>query len=461
MMTRNSLKLSDLRLMQAARATTVIFLSWIISQQFVEVCHGFDLISVEAPMLKKRGRGELLDPQSLLAPIEKTLSARFADPDIVPSDIQRRLMPYQLAVRFVPQLTLDPNESKECKGSRILGLWDSAHIERTGSVTVLPVFLKECLLYNGQAFSPTVVSLLYHEIFHAIHFVLNPNEESWVREGLAMLFSERVTGVIPTRYIEMANLPTTLPMTSSGAEWVLSKLHADLESTQSDDHGAASSETLMGIQYLYFKFLNEKCSQPNLLWDLASAAGSEVGLTAIDLKLKDLFSEDPICGSFAATFKTFTVWHHQAHKNFTQLIRLNASTLEKLKGPQYFPLPDYLTWPIERIMGVQRFLDGGSQTLTQRKPLSSEQLQALIPTNTEMPTWSAVFSQGCLNPEDAPLAISKSDRLISVYFENWFPWRVMTEAPRGGACTSGPRWSTLRLILPASDSGKIPVLSNP
>lgn len=142
--------------------------------------------------------------------------------------------------------------------------------------------------------SPGYLRLVTHELFHAIHFVINPGEKSWVQEGLAQLFEYKIHGSYNDKNILMALSDSTTPLMG---EYDLN--HPDAEQ--------------YGHNFLYFYYLDSKCESEkgDLFWKLASAKKKSVknlfGESGIDDVLTHHISKRKICSSFKASAEAFTL----------------------------------------------------------------------------------------------------------------------------------------------------------
>ena len=133
---------------------------------------------------------------------------------------------------------------------------------------------------------PATRSRLLHEWFHALHWYLDPEEPSWVKEGLAYLFVYRsLHGVL--QYPGVA-IQTATSHSNTGLEHVFS-IHAD-------------EEEAYGHTFLYFLYLYRNCGGEDLFWKLAkgdSGSPRKTGRQWIDEVLKG--SDSTWCGSFENT----------------------------------------------------------------------------------------------------------------------------------------------------------------
>jgi hypothetical protein len=156
-----------------------------------------------------------------------------------PSDLQNLLLPYRLTLfltSYCPSdgLFMDPEVMSGLSDSDSPGpgLW---------------LCMKPDLFWGPDAYT-----LLAHEVFHAVHFLVHPNEEAWIREGLAQWFEYRVT-----RNFNGSNVRAALehPETSLIAPYIPGK----------------TSRNQYGHNLLYIYYLWSHCGGEPLIWDIARA----------------------------------------------------------------------------------------------------------------------------------------------------------------------------------------------
>lgn len=114
----------------------------------------------------------------------------------------------------------------------------------------------EILIQLNQINSNGIKALLAHEIFHAIHFHLNPDEMPWMREGMAQLFEYITTGELNGMNLSAAISNTMTPLLG---EYNINQ----------------TSRAQYGHNLLYFLYLYSQCGQNNLFWNLVSGAGEK------------------------------------------------------------------------------------------------------------------------------------------------------------------------------------------
>ncbi len=114
-------------------------------------------------------------------------------------------------------------------------------------------------------------ALIAHELFHAIHFEVNPDELPWVREGLAQVFEYITTGELNGMNLRAAIKDPLTP------------LLGDYDPDQ-------SVPAQYGHNMLYFFYLYNQCGKNDLFWKMTKGSG-ETGLKGsfmIDAVLKQM-----------------------------------------------------------------------------------------------------------------------------------------------------------------------------
>lgn len=138
--------------------------------------------------------------------------------------------------------------------------------------------------------SRNYLRLITHEVFHAIHFIINPNEVSWVREGLAQYFEYMIHGSMNDRNLLAALKNSTTPLIGE----------YDINEYDPEQYGH---------NFLYFYFLIKNCSTSNkdIFWDLAEAKNEEIYTShlGIDSVLSNISSSKKMCSSFTLSATQF------------------------------------------------------------------------------------------------------------------------------------------------------------
>jgi uncharacterized protein YjaZ len=145
-----------------------------------------------------------------------------------------------------------------------------------------------------QLNSNGIKSLIAHEFFHAIHFEINPDEDAWIREGMAQNFE-----FIVTNELNGVNLQATInnPYTPLIADYEIEN----------------KNPAQYGHDLLYFHYIYNHCGKDTLFWRIASGMNNESGSKLIESALIKSGIEREECRSFYASAIHFEVsrWHNQ------------------------------------------------------------------------------------------------------------------------------------------------------
>ena len=136
--------------------------------------------------------------------------------------------------------------------------------------------------------SEDLLPILLHETFHGIHYLLHPNEEIWIREGLAQWFEFRTTR------LNSGNVNEALrnPFTPLFGKYETGKLN----------------RAQYGHNLLYFYYLWNQCGGDELIWKTTEGAPNVFGVTGIDQALVALKkTQRPQCANFESSAIHFEV----------------------------------------------------------------------------------------------------------------------------------------------------------
>lgn len=188
-------------------------------------------------------------------------------------------------------------------------------------------------------------ALIAHEIYHAIHYYINPDELPWVREGMAQVFEFITTGELNGMNMYAA---INDPMTPLLGEY-------------SPDERVPAQ---YGHNQLYFYYLYSHCGKDNFFWKLTAGEtdGNEKGSFLIDRVLKDMNLSAGECSDFAESAISFEV--AKAHN---QMQFSNMSSRGK-----YFLYPGDITPRFKKVQSAEEFktvLDGMPVLSSYKLPL--------------------------------------------------------------------------------------------
>lgn len=148
-----------------------------------------------------------------------------------------------------------------------------------------------------QVYSNGIKALIAHEIFHAIHYQINPDEAAWVREGMAQLFEFITTNELNGRNLSAAISNPMTPLLGS----------YDVEQNDPAQYGH---------NQLYFNYLYSHCGKDQLFWKLAAGKNQsgEKGSFLIDTILSEMNLSNSECKDFTESAISFEV--AKAHNQY-------------------------------------------------------------------------------------------------------------------------------------------------
>lgn len=173
----------------------------------------------------------------------------------------------------------------DAKWKKTSGYWSSTLVTPTGAPAIL---------INAQTYvNPAErLRLLAHELTHLVHFATNPKEESWVREGLAMLVEFRVTGKLNPVLLAAKTLPET-------------SLMASQDPAAPDFIGLHENTAQYGHVLEYFYYLYRLCGGERVV-DALFAARETAGVLTIDMVLASVSAPETACANFDSSFTAFS-----------------------------------------------------------------------------------------------------------------------------------------------------------
>ncbi len=191
-------------------------------------------------------------------------------------------------------------------GLKPQGVFDGRDFPKTG---ILKLYF-DLALINSKSLYP----LAAHELFHALHYRLNPTEEAWVKEGLAQVFEYLITG-----HLNGINFRAALnnPMTALMGKYNINRVN----------------RAQYGHDMLFFYYLYKHCGGVNLFWQLVSGENGLTGYEAIDETLSKRSAQLHYCRDFKKSALSFEL--AKAHN------QISYQGLEE--SSQYFLFPTFLT----------------------------------------------------------------------------------------------------------------------
>lgn len=165
------------------------------------------------------------------------------------------------------------------------GYWSSALLSPRGNPSVLTTPDTAANVVRSQ-------KLLAHELTHLTHHRLRPQEDAWVREGVAMLAEHAATGFHNSSLLAgFGTTATSLVRTKdAGAE---------------EEHGAGVDAAQYGHVLQYFLYIRRLCGGEALFTRLLSSPSRKRGLEFVDEVLKAADSGSPVCAGFRESFIAF------------------------------------------------------------------------------------------------------------------------------------------------------------
>ncbi len=155
-----------------------------------------------------------------------------------------------------------------------------------------------------QLNSNGIKALLAHEIYHAIHYTINPDELPWVREGMAQVFEFITTGELNGR-----------------------SLYAAINNPMTPLFGEYSPEETNPAQYghnqLYFYYLYSHCGKDEFFWKMTEGRNGKKGSFLIDEVLNELNVSSSECRNFSESAVSFEVAKVHNQMQFTNLSMRN------------------------------------------------------------------------------------------------------------------------------------------
>jgi hypothetical protein len=143
-------------------------------------------------------------------------------------------------------------------------------------------------------------ALLAHEFFHAVHYEINPDEDPWVREGMAQVFEYIVTDELNGTNLRAA----------------IENPHTPLIGTYSIEN---PNRAQYGHDMLYFYYLYKRCGGDSFFWSLAEGEEELKGAALINSILGRFDSPNAECKSFSSSAVSFEV--AKIHNQVQELIQ--------------------------------------------------------------------------------------------------------------------------------------------
>ncbi|MEK6707083.1 MAG: hypothetical protein AABZ06_15000 [Bdellovibrionota bacterium] len=143
-----------------------------------------------------------------------------------------------------------------------------------------------------------LLRLLMHEYFHVIHYILHPNEEPWLREGLAQWFEFKAIGRFNSTNVGEAFLKPTTPLKGSYERFKINNAQ-------------------YGHDFLYIYYLWSQCGGDQLIWSIIQGEDGIFGEQNITNALKAATTKQQTklqskaaldqCSDFASSARAFEI----------------------------------------------------------------------------------------------------------------------------------------------------------
>ncbi len=152
--------------------------------------------------------------------------------------------------------------------------------------------------------TPAIKSRLVHEWFHALHFMIHPDESPWIREGLAQVFVAMSTDGDAYEKLPGAGLVEAMTNSTTPLKYPFNP-----EIINSEAYGHV---------FFYFYSLYKNCGGEDLFWKLAESTPKTFDEDTINQALKG--SDSTLCGDFknTATLAEIARFHNRMIYNEKQ-----------------------------------------------------------------------------------------------------------------------------------------------
>lgn len=160
-----------------------------------------------------------------------------------------------------------------------------SNITQTDGLFIRRAKDKKIVLSFSIIHSDDFEQVLAHEVFHAIHDEMRPEEESWIKEGLAQTFEFIIFGKYNSTNVYQSFQNNTY-------------FFSPYTLTEDD-------RPLYGQHFLYFYYLLNHCGGNKLFWKLASLNSNKMGINGVNEVLKQLNYPNKQCANFNSSFLYF------------------------------------------------------------------------------------------------------------------------------------------------------------
>jgi hypothetical protein len=130
--------------------------------------------------------------------------------------------------------------------------------------------------------------VLLHEYFHLVHYLINPGEDAWIREGLAQMFELMVLGT-PNAF----NLKSSFETKYIKIDGVYDFLKPD--------------PAQYGVNLLHLYYVLKECGGDKLFWEIAKGDSGLKGIDIFDQSLKKMESTKEQCQDYDSSVISFQI----------------------------------------------------------------------------------------------------------------------------------------------------------
>lgn len=212
--------------------------------------------------------------------------------------------------------------------TKTAGYWSStlAAPDGTPAVLLAPNVSREVLADPAEN-----LKILAHELTHLIHYKIRPQEQSWVREGLALLAEYLVTGYFNP----------SLPAAFSQPE---TSLVADLDPGRSEEIATSDRLAQYGHLVQYFYYIYRLCGKNQLFLQLLTSDSAASGKEFLDESLRIASAQttpNPACTSFEESFRFFELARFIDDPLAPETYVVHVPLKSRLQPNASFTLPPY------------------------------------------------------------------------------------------------------------------------
>lgn len=241
----------------------------------------------------------------------------------IESRMQKEMLPLlpERILQAIQGATIQVTVTRDCPR-------DGAFIDPEKATRNLSVCIRSSILDSDKVFA-----LVAHEVFHAIHFLIHPDEPTWIREGLALWMEWRASGAFNPAFFSAGIYDISTPLMGI----------YDFNHPNPGQYGH---------DLLYFYYLWSQCGGDELLWTIAEGLPSLTGSENIDRILHSLSAHTKLkqCSSFIESALNFEVARIHSKRvgpeSDARYYLTSGSPLLKPKSRDHWDQVEWKTWPV-------------------------------------------------------------------------------------------------------------------